>query len=305
MKCFFIYNPQGGNGRIAGKIPLIVRYLGKRYETVDVYATRAPGDFTEKIRQVAADYDCIVFAGGDGSFNEVLQGIMGMENPPTLGYLPSGTVNDIAHSLGISRFSLRRALKVILGGRREMLDCMQINGSHYAMYSVSAGAFTSASYTTPQKTKKNLGMLAYGLEGIRKNLLFRVFPIHAETEAAEVRNECVFAMVMNGRCVAGLRMNPGGSMKDGVLESVVIRQKKNPTLINRLRALFTVAKLFLFGYKFRQSNIAHFAGESVRFEVPDDVVWNFDGERGVSGNIEVTVLPRSVPLIVPEKAKHV
>lgn len=304
MKCIFIYNPQGGNGRIAKKIPLIVRYLGKRYESVDVYATRAPGDLTDKVRQVADRYDCIVFAGGDGSFNEVLHGIMGLDNPPTLGYLPSGTVNDIAHSIGISRVSLRRALKVILNGRRELLDCMKINGDRYAMYSVSAGAFTSASYTTPQQTKRNLGRLAYGLEGIRKNLLFRVFPIHAEAGTDAFRNEGVFAMVMNGRCVAGLRMNPRGSMNDGKLESVVIRQEKDPTLFNRLRALLTVAKLFLFGYPFRQNNIAHFAGESIRFEVPDDVVWNFDGERGVSGNIEVTVLPRSVPLIVPGKAKH-
>lgn len=305
MKCIFLYNPHGGRGKIVKKLPYIIKKLRRKYDTVDVYASRAPADFTHRVREFAADYDCIVFAGGDGTFNEVLQGIGDMETVPLLGYIPSGTVNDVAHSLGIPRYSLRRALNVVLEGREEYLDCMLVNGTHYAMYSVSAGAFTSASYTTPQKNKRSMGALAYGLEGVRKNLLFRVFSIRAASAEAELETECVFALVMNGRCVAGLRMNPGGSMKDGLLEGVVIRQKKDPTLPNRLRALFTVAKLFLFGYRFRQNNIAHFPSDTVRFEVPDDVVWNFDGERGISGNIEVSVIPRKVRLLIPKRARKV
>lgn len=305
MKCIFLYNPHGGRGKIAKKLPYIIKRLRNRYETVDVYASKAPGDFTRRVREFAEVYDCIVFSGGDGTFNEILQGVGSMEQPPLLGYIPGGTVNDVAHSLGIPRYSLRRALNVILDGRVERLDCMTVNNTHYAMYSVSAGAFTSASYTTPQKTKRSLGAMAYGLEGVRKNLLFRVFPIRARSQDTEYEGECVFALAMNGRCVAGLRMNPGGSMCDGSLEGVVIRQKKDPTPINRLRALLTVAKLFLFGYHFKQNNISHFPGGTIRFEVPDDVVWNFDGERGVSGSIEVSVLERRIPLLVPKKAKHI
>lgn len=305
MKCIFLYNPHGGRGNIAKKLPLIIKYLRRKYDTVDVYASRAPKDFTIRVREFAADYDCIVFAGGDGTFNEILQGIGPMEDPPLLGYIPGGTVNDVAHSLGIPRMSLRRALRTVLNGRPERLDCMLVNGTHYAMYSVSAGAFTSASYTTPQKTKRNLGALAYGLEGVRKNLLFRVFPIRAVTSTAELNSECVFAMAINGKCVAGLRMNPGGSMQDEQFEGVVIRQKKSPTLLNRLHALLTVAKLFVFGYRFKQNNIEHFPSKTIRFEVPDDVVWNFDGERGVCGNVEVTIVPKQVPLIVPKKARHI
>ncbi len=306
MKCIFLYNPHGGRGKIAKKIPFIIKHLRRKYDVVDVYSSRSQGDLSLRVVEFASVYDCIVFAGGDGTFNEILQGVGRMENPPLLGYIPSGTVNDVAHSLGIPRYSLRRALKVILDGRSERLDCMLVNGEHYAIYSVSAGAFTSASYTTPQKTKRSLGAAAYGLEGVRKNLLFRVFPIHAETpNGKKLDSECVFALVMNGRCVAGLRMNPGGSMSDGILEGVVIRQKKNPTFFNRMKALFTVAQLFVFGYRFKQNNVAHFPSETVRFEVPDDVVWNFDGERGITGNIEVTVVPKKVPLLVPKHAKHI
>ena len=155
MKCIFLYNPHGGKGKI-------VKKLRRKYETVDVYASRAPADFTHRVREFAADYDCIVFAGGDGTFNEILQGIGDMENPPLLGYIPSGTVNDVAHSLGIPRYSLRRALNVVLEGREERLDCMLVNGTRYAMYSVSAGAFTSA------RRRKTSGAWAHWLTGWRE-----------------------------------------------------------------------------------------------------------------------------------------
>ena len=137
MKCIFIYNPNSGKGKIAKKLSYIVKKLRTKYESVDVYATKAKGDLTKKVTEVADEYDCIVFSGGDGTFNEVLRGIGEMEQLPLLGYLPGGTANDIAHSLGIPRNSVRGALKVILKGRRELLDCMRVNGSEYAIRRLS------------------------------------------------------------------------------------------------------------------------------------------------------------------------
>ena len=305
MKCIFIYNPNSGKGKIAKKLSYIVKKLRKKYESVDVYATKAKGDLTKKVKEVADEYDCIVFSGGDGTFNEVLRGIGEMEQLPLLGYLPGGTANDIAHSLGIPRNSVRGALKVILKGRRGLLDCMRVNGSEYAMYSISAGAFTSAAYTTPQQTKRALGLLAYGLEGIRKNLPFRVFPVKISDGRTSARTECVFALIMNSKCVAGWRMNKEGSMCDGVMESAVIKQKAKPNLYNKARALLAIARLFAFGYRFKERNIIRMEGEKLRFEAPEDIVWNYDGERGTSGSIEVELLPKRVPLLVPKNNKNI
>ena len=75
MKCIFIYNPKSGKGKIAKKIDYIKSRLQEKYEEVDVYATKAAGDLTVKVREIADQYDCIVFSGGDGTFNEVLQGL--------------------------------------------------------------------------------------------------------------------------------------------------------------------------------------------------------------------------------------
>ena len=305
MKSIFIYNPNSGRGKTVKKLPYIVKMLSTKYDTVDVYATKARGDLTEKIREVADSYDCIVFAGGDGSFNEVLRGIGDMDNPPLLGYIPSGTANDVAHSLKIPRKSIRGALRVILDGRSELLDCMKINGTDYAMYSVSAGAFTSTTYTTPQKKKRRFGWLAYGMEGLKKNIPFEVFPVTVSDQEREAQTESVFVLVMNGKCVAGMKMNTSGSMIDGNCEVAVVTQSEKPKLRNHIRAFFALIKLFLFGYKIKEKNLERFHGNKITIQAPENVVWNYDGEKGRSGSIEIEVLRERVRLIVPKNNKNI
>ena len=116
MRCFFIYNPVSGRGKIVKKLSYIVSRLQEKYDTVDVYATKEKGDMERAAREAAGKYDAIIFSGGDGSFNEIVQGIGDSPVQPELGYIPSGTVNDIAHTLGIPK-GVRRALKVILTGK--------------------------------------------------------------------------------------------------------------------------------------------------------------------------------------------
>lgn len=305
MKCLFVYNPNSGTGKIKRKLPYIEKRLAEKFDEVDIYATKAKGDLANKMSEVADSYDLIVFSGGDGTFNEVLQGLGDREKLPLLGYIPSGTANDVAHSLGIPRGSVRRALNVILNGRAERLDCMRVNGTQYAMYTVAAGAFTSASYTTPQQQKKSFGMLAYGLEGIKKNIPFRVFPVVIDSETEEIKTETVLTILMNGKCVAGWKMNPNGSMNDGLVECAIVRQRKKPNIFERIRALFVIAKLFAFGYHFKEKYLSRLDGSVIRINVPDDVVWNFDGERGLCGSIEVECLKKRVPLMVPKNNKNI
>ena len=79
MRCFFVYNPVSGRGKIAKKLDYIVRKLGEKYDTVDVYATQKTGDMERAAREAADKYDAIIFSGGDGSFNvhseNLIQGV--------------------------------------------------------------------------------------------------------------------------------------------------------------------------------------------------------------------------------------
>lgn len=299
MTCLFLYNPNSGKGKIGQKIAYIEKRLKTKYSSVTVCATESAEDLERQVRSGAGVYDAIVFSGGDGTFNNVLHGAEGAN--VQLGYIPSGTVNDVARSLGIPR-SVKGALRVILKGRSELLDSMKI-GDRYAMYIAAAGAFTSATYHTPQTQKRAIGALAYAVEGLKHNMKLEVFPLKVTAGGETVETPAVLIFVLNGRSVAGFPINKNGSMCDGMLETVIIRQAKRPNFIQRIGALFSVASLFVFGCKIKKKDIVKLRGERVTVETADGVVWDFDGEEGILGSVSVQVCPRSVKLFVPKKKK--
>lgn len=302
MKCVFIYNPVSGKGKIAQKLAYIKKKLSQRYDEVEILATQGPGDMTRLARESIGKTDAIIFSGGDGSFNELLQGVADCENMPELGYIPSGTVNDIARTLRISR-NIRKALKVIVNGRVEMLDCMKAN-DRYAMYVIAAGVFTRASYATDQKQKNEMGKIAYFIEGARSELNFDLFHLDISEGDKPQKTNCALISFMNGRSVAGFLVNRGANLRDGKIEVAIVEQRqKRSGFWGKVRALFSVAHLFLFGYRAKNKYLTRLEGTEFEVEVSDDVIWNFDGEKGYGGKLRVQVVPGRVKMLVPKKFK--
>lgn len=300
MNCLFLYHPTSGKGKVAKKIGYIERMLRSHFDGVDIIATESGEDMTSHARAGAQKYDVILFSGGDGTFNRVLQGIG--EAQVQLGYIPGGTTNDVARSLGIPR-NVKGALGVILKGHEAWLDVMRLNGGRYAMYIAAAGAFTRATYTAKPSSKKKFGILAYAFEVIRRELKLRVFPLKVTSEEGSVQTHSVLILTMNGRSVAGMRVNRNASMADGQMEMAIIRQKERPGFLARMGAYATLVALFLFRGKGRKKHLAFLRGSRFQIETAQDVVWDLDGEEGMRGNIEVELLPRRMRLFVPEKKK--
>ncbi len=303
MKCIFIYNPVSGKGKIFKKLNYIVKKLEEKYSEVEVCATKASGDMTRIARESIGKVDAIIFSGGDGSFNEVIQGLADVENMPELGYIPSGTVNDIARTLKIPK-NIKKALKIILSGRNERLDCMKAN-DRYAMYVIAAGAFTRATYSTSQKQKNQMGSIAYFLEGARKELKFDIFNIDCKNEQNDEQTSCVLVSFMNSQSVAGFRLNKCADLQDGKIEVAIVSQKKNPGFWGKIGAIFAVFKLFLLGYRAKNKSLIRLEGSAFDVDVGEDVVWNFDGEKGINGKLHIEVVPRRINMIVPKNLKKV
>ncbi len=300
MKCVFIYNPVGGKGIIAKKREYIVKELKEKYDEVDVRETKCAGDMTNIARESVGKYDAIIFAGGDGSFNELVQGIAEFEKQPVLGYIPSGTVNDVAHSLGIPN-KIKKALKVIKTGKVEKIDCMKVN-DRYAVYVVTAGAFTSATYTTPQKQKNQIGRIAYGLEGIKHNLNFQPFSVICHSEKGEISTEgCILIAFINSKYVAGFKMNKRADLQDGEMEVAIVEQQKKKNIFKRIGSYLALAGLFVIGYRAKLNHVTHIKGKAFDVEVDETAVWNIDGEKGVNGKIHIEVVPKKVNIIVPNR----
>lgn len=299
MNCLFLYNPSSGKGKIAKKAEYIRKRLQKTFERVEVAATTSAEDLEARVREGAEQFDVILFSGGDGTFNHVLQGVGTHE--VLLGYIPGGTTNDVARSLGIPR-SVKGALRVIEQGCSRRLDCMRVN-DRYAMYIAAAGAFTRATYATPQNNKKKLGILAYAFECLKTEMNFKVFPLRINCDGETVETSAVLALVLNGRSVASFPINRSGSMCDGQLELAVIRQAERPGFFRRIGAYFSLASLFLFGVKIKKKDILYLHGRHITIGTDNGVVWDLDGEEGMRGDIAVEVLPQRMRMFVPQNKK--
>lgn len=304
MRCLFVYNPVSGKGKINSHVHDITAILAKKFGSCDEYATRESGELTAKAAEACGVYDVFVFAGGDGSFNEVVQGLGEKENRPLVGYIPTGTVNDIARSLGIKR-SIKGALKTIVTGEEKRLDVMKVN-DNYVMYVVASGGLTGCSYTAPQKYKKRMGKLAYAFEVLRRDLVIDEYTFRFEDNNEIREADAVMVMIMNSRSVASMRLNAGALMDDGEVEILIVTQRKlkyESTMFRHIRYLFSALRVFVLGYNVlkRSGRVFTARGSRFKIDVGEDVVWNFDGERGVSGPIELQVLPRHINVIVPKK----
>ncbi len=302
MKCIFMYNPVGGKGQIAKQVEYIVGELKEKFEEVDVYATKCAGDMSREAREIADKYDVIVFAGGDGSVNEMVQVVAEMEDPPILGYIPSGTVNDFAHTLKIPK-KIKKALRIIKTGTVEQIDCMKLN-DRYAIYVVTTGAFTSATYNTSQTKKNHSGRIAYYFEAIKHNLKFQPFEVDCKGQAEEIHTDgCILISFINSKYVAGFGMNKHGDLQDGKMEVAIVERKKKANFFRVIGSYFAIAGLFLFGYRAKNKHVKRLSGNAFDVDIGDDVVWNVDGEKGISGKIHIEIVPKKVKIIVPAEKK--
>ena len=171
--------------------------------------------------------DGIVAIGGDGTFNETVAGILESGTNVPVGYIPSGSTNDFANSLGLSTDPVEAA-KNIAAGKIERFDVGSFNGRYFT-YVASFGAFTRTSYSTPQNVKNTLGHTAYLLEGIQEISQLRPSHVRIELEGRVIEDDFLFGAISNSISVGGiLTLDPKQvDMTDGKFELLLVRAPKD------------------------------------------------------------------------------
>ncbi len=269
-KMFLIVNFQAGQKRIAKKLADIVSIFCEHGFLPTVVNTQYTGHARELVEAFAKDYDIIVCAGGDGTLNETVSGLLtsGVERP--VGYLPCGTTNDLATTLGLSR-DLLQAAHDIVEGEAIPLDLGIFNG-RYFVYTASFGAFTRASYETSQLSKNVLGHLAYLLEGVKD--LPNLQPVFAriKTDQEELSGDFVFGAISNTTSLAGILTLDKEKVRldDGKFEILLIDMPKNA--IDLSQTLVNIAQ------KKFEGPIHLITASTIDIETNEPLDWTLDGE---------------------------
>ena len=234
----FFVNPKAGQLELRNRLMDVLSVFTAAEFDVTVHATQGAGDLTAFLLQEAGNYDLIACAGGDGTLNEAVSGLMQLKNRPPLGYIPAGTVNDVAATLGLSRDPVEAA-RAIVGGTPFAMDIGSLGEGRWFTYVAGFGAFTDVSYQTPQQDKRILGRLAYLLNGVKSLGEIRPIPMTMEVDGQIIEDEVLLGLVCSTTSVGGFRAKQdfGVKLDDGLSEVVVAKNIKTLADLNGLATL--------------------------------------------------------------------
>lgn len=299
-KLLIIMNPRSGTMRANKHLTEIVEVFVEQGYLPTTLVTTKQGDGTEYVKEYGAGQDLILCIGGDGTFNEVASGIVesGLRIP--VGYIPAGSTNDFASSLGLSRDVILNA-KGIAHGEKKSIDLGSFNGRPFS-YIASFGAFTKASYATPQSIKNSLGHLAYILEGVKEGLtaLTSLKPIRMSIEADGVlyEGDYLLGAVSNSTSIAGILTlkREYVDMSDGLFELLLIQMPKDLLELTELLHMISLQNFY-------ESNLITFVNaKEFHIKADKDLSWTLDGEyQEGAEDIVIRNMHHAIDLVMKKK----
>ena len=282
-KLLFVMNPYAGMRRANRFLTDILSLFNGRGYEVTVHMTAGPGDGARAVEAMAGRADLVVCAGGDGTFNETVTGLLrsGLDLP--LGYIPCGSKLPT---------NVLQAAQVIVDGDPVPYDVGRF-GDRYFSYVASFGAFTKASYSTPQSVKNALGHVAYVLQGAKE--LFQIPKEHVafQTDSGSFEGDYIFGAISNSTSVGGiLTLDPSVvDMQDGKFELMLIRPPKDAVeLMGCIQALT--------GQRYDTPMLTFCSASCLTVTANPEMPWTLDGEKEEGHEtVEVENLHRAIRLI--------
>lgn len=299
-KMLFIINPRSGKEQIRSRLLEILDSFVKAGYGPSVYITQGPKDAEYQAAR-AKTKELVVCSGGDGTLNEVVSGLMTItpEKRPELGYIPSGSTNDFASSLGLPK-NMRKAAQTAALGKPFLVDVGIFGKNRYFVYVAAFGAFTEVSYSTPQETKNILGHQAYMLEAIKRLTGLKSYRMRLAWEhlgeQRELEEEFILGMVTNTTSIGGFKGLVGMdvALDDGEFEVLLVRKPRTPLDIASIAA-------YLIQREGENECVFKFRTSKLTVQSEELVDWSLDGEFGGS-QTEVVIenKPREIAIRVPE-----
>ena len=290
-KLLLVMNPYAGTRQGMRYLADVIAIFNRADYEVIAYMTACQGDARRIVTEKASEVDLVVCAGGDGTFNEAVSGILTSKVDVPLGYIPCGSTNDFANSLGLQHNILKAAQEIVEG--KPVRYDMGLFGDRYFSYVASFGAFTRASYATPQNVKNALGHVAYILGGISELSQIHKERVRIELQDRVIEDEFIFGAVSNSVSMGGiLTLDPKQvDMRDGKFELMLVRAPKSLAELGEfLQALQT--------QKYNCAMMTFLSTESLTVIANPDMPWTLDGEREDGhAHVEIHNLHKAVRLM--------
>lgn len=292
-KVLYVINPISGAGRQKGVEKLVIQHSDDRRIDYNIECTKSAGQATEISKIRGKDYDAIIAAGGDGSINEIVQGLINTDT--ALGIIPTGSGNGFARHLKIP-LKIEKAIGVINDFNVTRIDSAKIN-EHYFVNVAGIGFDALIAHKFAIFGKR--GFASYVKVTAKELIRFKPLPVNLTTDGVRHKVNAFLLSIANGSqfgnnaCIA-----PGASMKDGILNITVLNKfplVSAPSLVYRL---FTKT---LERSKYTQN----YTAQSIALEKEGEIIAHMDGDPyKFKDQIKIDALPESLNVIVPKNDMH-
>lgn len=293
-KILFLFNSHAGRGKIKGTLSDIIElFVNADYE-VTVHSTKCRGDAMKTANERGEEFDIIVASGGDGTLNEVVNGIMPLQKKPDIGFIPVGTTNDFAMNFKIAKANIDAAHSIVIG-KPYAYDIGSFNGAYFN-YVAAFGLFADVSYATNQAFKNAVGRLAYLIVGAKSLTSIQTYHMKFSIADRTIEDDFIFGAISNANSIGGFKNITGKNvtLNDGLFEVILI---KKPGNLFELNGIINSLLLSDYGHKC----IYKFKTNEISYESEKMVEWTLDGEFG--GSLKKAVIinhKQAVNFIVEE-----
>lgn len=287
-----IINPAAGKGGFKKDLPDALKELSNAGYAVSVYFTESRGHATELAAHYAASYPRLLVLGGDGTLAETIAGLMQLPERPEVGYIPIGTANDVARTIGLPKNDILAGARRFISGQPHPFDEGSY-GKGWFNYVAAFGAFTEVSYATPQDFKKKLGEAAYLIGAVKSLSGLRSRHVRVEYDGGVLDGEFLYGGMSNSYSVAGVIDLPreGIELGDGLHELILVKKLPNAAALASLAAK-------VLNRDFSSEYIVLLHTRRARFIFDEPETWSFDGEDGgAHEDITFENVPQAVSLI--------
>lgn len=290
-KALVIINPVSGMRRANKFLTDIITTLSVNGYQCLVQATTPTCNAAIIAEKLAEEQDLVICIGGDGTLNETIAGCIQCAASAPIGYIPAGSTNDFANSVGLAQNPLI-AVDDIINGTIHSIDVGQFNDRPF-VYTASFGAFTKASYSTPREMRNAMGYFAYLLEGVKELADIRSYDMCVTADGESRCGEYVFGGICNSKRIAGGIIHfseEDVDLNDGQLEVFLVKAPQNPT--DFMQLVFDMN-----AGNYNSKFIEFFSAKSLHIATTDYVDWTLDGEyQAGSREVSISVLPGALKL---------
>lgn len=293
-----IINPRAGKNSKRANTGDIVKAFKNRGLDCFEKTTTCRGDATDIAFRYGGKYDAVLCCGGDGTYNEVVNGIMRAGHKTPLIYLPCGSTNDFANTLEIFN-DPEKAAQMYVDGLINSFDVGKFNDRYFS-YIASFGVGTEISYNTSQTVKNLIGHSAYIINGFVLHIIpiishLKALHLKIEYDGGVIEDDFLFGAISNTNEVSGIFKfdKCGVKMNDGLLEVLLVKK------VNVVQVFGLFGKLLKQDYN--DDKMLLFKTDKLKITAAEDIPWTLDGEfGGAYKNMEIEVCKQAVNLVSPK-----